>query len=90
VEDAKAQRTQRRKAEGEFSTELPKGFVPRSVAVVTESMAVRGTITALNWLLNDNHRSFVPPDAEGVARHLQVTTLEARELVAFAKTLLPR
>jgi hypothetical protein len=70
--------------------ELPKGFVPRPVAVVTESLAVRGIITALNWVLNDNHRSFAPNDAAGVAEHLQVSRAEADALIAFANSLLPR
>jgi hypothetical protein len=70
--------------------ELPTGFVPRPVAVVTESLAVRGIITALNWLLNDNHRSFAPNDVAGVAEHLKVSLVESEELIAFANALLPR
>ena len=69
--------------------ELPTDFVPPPVAVVTQSIAVRGIITALNWLLNDTHRSFEPRDAEGVAKHLQLSLAEARELMTFATSLLP-
>lgn len=70
--------------------ELPKDFVPPPVAVITESLAVRGIITALNWLLNDNHRSFARQNTAGVAAHLRIDESDARALIAFAESLLPK
>jgi hypothetical protein len=70
--------------------ELPPGFVPKPVAVLTDSAAVRAVMTALNWLLNDNHRAFAIDNLEGAAEHLKMSLEEARQLAAFAHELLPR
>lgn len=69
--------------------ELPDGFVPKPVAVLTDSVAVRGVMTALNWLLNDNHRAFAIDDLAGAAKHLGIGLGEAQNLAAFARELMP-
>jgi len=68
---------------------LPKGYVAPPAAVLTETVLVRGAITALNWFLNDSHRAFKPSDVAGVAKHLKITVDEARELIDFAQDLVP-
>jgi hypothetical protein len=69
--------------------ELPEGFVPQPVAVLTDSIAVRGVMTALNWLLNDNHRAFALTDAAGAAQHLGIPLDQSQKLAAFAHDLMP-
>jgi hypothetical protein len=68
---------------------LPKDYVAPAAAVLTETVLVRGVLTALNWFLNDNHRAFRPNDVDGVAKHLKITEKEAADLIAFAHDLVP-
>ncbi len=68
---------------------LPKNFVAPPCAVLTETILVRGVLTALNWFLNDSHRAFRPNDVAGVAKHLKITEKEAADLIAFALDLVP-
>lgn len=68
---------------------LPKNYNPPPGAVMTNSLLVRGTITALNWFLNDTHRAFHPDDIAGAAKHLKITEEEAADLIALSREITP-
>jgi hypothetical protein len=66
---------------------LPKNVKVPPVAILSEAMIVRGIATALNWFLNDAVRAFAPHEIEGLAKHLQITEIQAANLIAFAEKL---
>ena len=68
---------------------LPKNYNPPPAAVMTNALLVRGTITALNWFLNNTHRAFQPDDIAGAAKHLKITEEEAADLIALSREITP-
>jgi hypothetical protein len=68
---------------------LPKNYNPPPAAIMTNALLVRGTITALNWFLNDTHRAFHPDDIAGAAKHLKITGEEAADLIALSREIMP-
>jgi hypothetical protein len=56
---------------------------------MTTSLLVRGTITALNWFLNDTHRAFHPDDVVGAAKYLKIAEEEAADLIALSREITP-
>lgn len=68
--------------------QLPKGYKPPPMAIVTDLTVLHGVVTVMNWFLQNQQRAFRPTDIDGVAQHLKIDPVLAASLVTFAHELL--
>ncbi len=69
--------------------QLPKGYKPPPMAILTDLTVLHGVVTVMNWFLQNQQRAFRPEDIAGIAQHLHVDAALATSLAAFAHELLP-
>ena len=66
------------------------GDVPLRAVVLTDSLVVRGIVTAMSWLKGDFMRAFSQKDSDGAMRYLDISAAERLEILNVVHSSLAR